>query len=329
MPQTAARLGLHYTHVTIDGEPAQATQLFTTMIAMAFVESDIGQLLDAGMAAVDPQSEIAQIVREVRQLHAAHPDDWRKTRRKIRDRWQTHNGTIRDTNGHELNTAATIAALLYGQQNLTLSPQSPAPSPFTETLRLAFNFGWDCDNNAATAATIVGVIKGRRWMNAQGWNIRDVYRNTSRDEMPNDEAITSFEDTLIAAARLATEREGGELTTTDGKRIYRIHTEPPANVESLSTPDDQIADLRQAFAPSLKQDLVGNEATRARAAYIAICLGKAQQIKRDEPATWSTAATELAKYPSVLRNLHSTPEPAGAKLRSEAKLAGLPSHIGN
>ena len=41
MPQTAARLGLHYTHVAIDGEPAQATQLFTTMIATAFVETDI------------------------------------------------------------------------------------------------------------------------------------------------------------------------------------------------------------------------------------------------------------------------------------------------
>src|SRR5690606_37699778 len=31
MPQTAARIGLHYTQVAIDGEPAQTTQMFTAM----------------------------------------------------------------------------------------------------------------------------------------------------------------------------------------------------------------------------------------------------------------------------------------------------------
>jgi ADP-ribosylglycohydrolase len=323
MPQTAARLGLHYTHVTIDGEPAQATQLFTTMIAMAFVESDINKLLDAGLAAVDPQSEIAQIVREVRQLHPAHPDDWRKTRRKIRDRWQTHNGTIRDTNGHELNTAATIAALLYGQQNLTPSPQSPAPNPFTESLRLAFNFGWDCDNNAATAATILGVIKGRRWMNAQGWDIRDVYRNTSRDEMPNDETMTSFEDTLIAAARLAIENHGGELITTNGERIYRIRTEPPANVEPLATSADQIACLRETFSPRLTKDLTNPGADRARAAYIALCLGEAEKFRRDRPESWTVAVAELANKKSVVQNLFDAPGPIADQLRTNAKQAGL------
>src|SRR6476659_9300423 len=59
MPQTAARIGVHYTHVAIDGEPAQATQLFTTMIATAFIETDIDEILDAGTAAVDPKSQIA------------------------------------------------------------------------------------------------------------------------------------------------------------------------------------------------------------------------------------------------------------------------------
>ena len=68
MPQTAARLGLHYTHVAIDGEPAQATQLFTTMIATAFVETDIDKILDAGMAAVDPKSEIADVVTDSSQI---------------------------------------------------------------------------------------------------------------------------------------------------------------------------------------------------------------------------------------------------------------------
>lgn len=71
-----------------------------------------------------------------------------------------------------MNTASTIAALLYGQGD------------FTKTLMAAFNFGRDADVPAATAGTIVGVIKGYRWMLSQGWQIVDRYRNTKRENMP-------------------------------------------------------------------------------------------------------------------------------------------------
>ena len=43
MPQTAGRIGLHYTRVAIDGEPAQTTQLFTAMIATAFLTDDMSE----------------------------------------------------------------------------------------------------------------------------------------------------------------------------------------------------------------------------------------------------------------------------------------------
>jgi hypothetical protein len=65
MPQTAARLGLHYTHVTIGGEPSQTTQLFTTMIATAFFTADMNRILDAGLASLDPQSVIRRIITDV------------------------------------------------------------------------------------------------------------------------------------------------------------------------------------------------------------------------------------------------------------------------
>lgn len=56
LPKTAGRIGLHYTTVCIDGEPAQMTQFFTAIYAMAFFETDIEQLLDVGLASVDPTS---------------------------------------------------------------------------------------------------------------------------------------------------------------------------------------------------------------------------------------------------------------------------------
>ena len=48
MPVTGSKIALNFTRVTIEGEPAQTTQLFTTMIATAFFEKDIDKILDAG-----------------------------------------------------------------------------------------------------------------------------------------------------------------------------------------------------------------------------------------------------------------------------------------
>ena len=65
----------------------------------------------------------------------------------VKEKYVRFGGAMRDKNGYELNTASVIAALLYGQGD-------PA-----QTLQTAFNFGWDADCNAATAGTIVGVMK--------------------------------------------------------------------------------------------------------------------------------------------------------------------------
>lgn len=311
MPQTASRTGVNYTRVAIDGEPAQGTQLFAAMIAMAFVESDVERLLDAGLGSVDPQSEMAEIVRETRAICRVHPDDWRAARGDIKARWQTHGGAVRDRNGYELNAASTIAALIYGRKDLV------------ETLRLAFNFGWDCDNNAATAATIVGVIRGRRWMNDQGWDIADVYRNTTRDGLPMDETITGLEDTLIQCAQIAILQQGGLPPIVGAPDAYRIRTESPANVYPLSTSSDQIAQAREKFVPRLEECLVGKEVNRARAAYVALCLGEAERLKRDRPGDWAVALAELEKYPAVVRNLFRAPHPAGETLQGNARRSGL------
>jgi hypothetical protein len=311
MPVTASRLGLHYTRVAIDGEPAQTTQLFTTMIATAFVETDIDKILDAGMKALDPKSKIAEVVATTRQFCRDNPNDWKKTRLAIKERWQKHGGIVRDRNGYELNTACVVAAFIYGKNN------------FVETLRTAFNLGWDADCDAATAATIVGVMKGRRWMNEQGWDIKDIYRNTTRDDMPNDETLTGLENTLIEAARITIKKTGGEMISKDGQQVYRIPTESPANIEPLATQAMQRTNLRKHFAPQLEKDLATSGVARARAAYIAVCLGEAETLKRKSPEAWTAAIAELQKYPAVVHDAFKSPAPIGDPLRRAAEQAGL------
>jgi ADP-ribosylglycohydrolase len=314
LPQTAARIGLHYVHVAIEGEPAQATQLFATMIATAFTTEELDLILDAGLAAVDPDSQIHKIAAAVRRWHRQHPADWRATRRLIQQTYSKHDGAMRDRNGYELNTAATLGALLYGRGD------------FVETLRLAFNFGWDADNNAATAATIVGVIQGHRWMRQQGWTIRDRYENRTRVGMPTDETITRFGDRLIGLAERVITTHGGQKATVAGRTVYRIRAERPANVEPLPDPAAQGMRLQTRWKPEIQAALArgGPEQDLARAAYLAVCLDLAGPLRAQHAAPWSRALAALRKYPDLLRVLfESRSLPIGAQLHARAVAAGL------
>ncbi|MCU0918163.1 MAG: ADP-ribosylglycohydrolase family protein, partial [Planctomycetes bacterium] len=302
LPQQAARIGLNYTRVAIDGEPAQTTQLFTSMIALAFVEDDIDTLLDHGLAALDPGSVIAQIVKEVRNWHRQYPSDWRTTRRLLQEKYSRYNGEMRDRNGHELNTGAIIAALLYGEGD------------FVRTLMTAFNFGWDADCNAATAGTIIGARKGYRWMLAQGWPIVDRYKNTTRENMPTDETITSFADRLVDLAERVILEQGGQRQVVNGRIVYRVSTQKPACIQRMEDPGAQTAALREKLLAEIKSTLAQptSKQALARAAYYAICLDLAPSIRQEQPQQWSDALAALNTYPNVVQVIfHQAPTPLG------------------
>ena len=314
MPQTAARIGLNYTHVSIDGEPAQTTQLFTAMIATAFVSDDINKILDAGLASVDPSSKILPIISDVRRWHKQHPDDWRTARRLVRDKYTLYDSRTRNKNGYELCTAATVAALLYGQADLV------------NTLIHAFNFGWDADNNAATAATIVGVIKGHRWMQRQGWKINDLYRNTTRPSMPENETITGFADRIIEVAGRVITENGGKKIFRDGINFYRIRVQEPANVEALSDVGRQITMLQLEMKPQIEAGLSDGAGLQqqARSAYLAICLDLADSLRSRYPDRWTQALAALEKHPNLMEVIfYKSPGLAGDRLRDAAIAAGI------
>jgi hypothetical protein len=69
------------------------------MIATAFVNSDLDEILDAGTAALDRKSEHLPIVADVRRWHRDHPHDWRSTRRLIRDKYTLYEDRTRNQNG--------------------------------------------------------------------------------------------------------------------------------------------------------------------------------------------------------------------------------------
>jgi hypothetical protein len=314
MPQTAAKIGLNYTRVTIDSEPAQTTQLFTTMIATAFITDDIDTILQAGLKAIDQGCTIQQIVNDVCNWYRLYPNDWRTTRRLVKEKYSKYGGAMRDRNGYELNTASTIAALLYGEAD------------FVKTLITAFNFGWDADNNAATSGTIIGVIKGYRWMMQQNWKIIDRYHNTTRDNMPMDETITTFADRIIDLAERVITENGGQRKIISGQIVYHINTEKPKNIVPLPNLADQIARLKKDSKSKIIKTILNESDTQklAFAAYSAICLDLAPSLNEKYPEQWSKALDALNKYPKVIQVLFfNSPFTEGDLLRKKALAFGL------
>jgi hypothetical protein len=302
MPQAAARIGSHYARVVVDGEPVQATQLYTTMIATAFLSADLDKIIDAGIVAVDPDSQIHEIVTQARTWHRKYPDDWRRTRALIKAKYASYPG---GGNGYGLITACTIAVLLYGGGDLT------------GTLKLAFNFGWDADNVAATAGTIIGVIKGRAWIEAQGWELGEDYRNISRDHMPLDETVTGYADRIVALAiRLIIENGGRRIERDDGK-IYQAAIQPPANILPLVDTRAKTRAYREAVLPRLATDIYSErEAVRRQAVLDALVLGLMVELMTRHPDQMHKARVDFRKWMVTVQDV-------GARMLFHEIMTGL------
>jgi hypothetical protein len=163
-------------------------------------------------------------------------------------------------------------------------------------------------------------------MQQQGWVIKDQYRNTTRPAMPDDETITSFADRIIELAGRVITENAGQLTTGNGRTIYRIRVQKPANVESLSDLTSQLPILRSKLKQQIESGLTDGASVQqqARSAYLAICLGVADTYRQNHPQRWSEALACLEQYPQLLRTLfYDSPGPAGDRLRDVFLAAGL------
>ncbi|MDP3912546.1 MAG: ADP-ribosylglycohydrolase family protein [Bacteroidota bacterium] len=313
MPQTAAKIGLHYTKVTIDNEPAQTTQLFTTMISTAFIESDINKILDAGVASLDPKSIMVQIIADVRKWHSQNPDNSAETHRLLHEKYELKDALIRNKNGSELNTAVIIAAFLYGNGN------------FSETIRHSMNFGYDADCNCATLGTLMGTIYGHRRILNEGWQIIDRYKNTTRDNMPMDETIISFADRVVDVFEMVNQKNGGSKTVVNKTVVYNIPSENPASVYKLLTLDEEKLRLKNEVEKDIVSNLhSGKKQEMARAAYLAVSLDLAKDLKKKYPKQWKEACYNLSGYWKVISNIfHSDGFKSMLQLKEKFIAAGF------
>ncbi len=146
-PEFAADLARRAASVSHDGEAIYGAQVVAAMESLAFVESDIQKLIDAGLRVIPQDSIIARLIHDIREWHAADRD-WRTTRERIADVYGYHRYR---GNCHMVpNHALIILALLYGEDD------------FRRSLMIVNTSGWDTDCNSGNVGCLLGIKNGLR-----------------------------------------------------------------------------------------------------------------------------------------------------------------------
>ncbi|MHC4592237.1 MAG: ADP-ribosylglycohydrolase family protein [Planctomycetota bacterium] len=144
-PEQAAELARRAACVSHGGEAIYGAQVVAALVAGAFTESDMGRLLDAGVAAVPADSTIARLHADIREWRE-QDDDWHKTRARIAERY----GYDKYGGGCHVipNHAIIVLALAY------------ADDRFQRALMIGNTAGWDTDCNVGNIGCIMGVKVG-------------------------------------------------------------------------------------------------------------------------------------------------------------------------
>jgi ADP-ribosylglycohydrolase len=196
LPQEAARRAVYFARVTNSGLAVDASAFYAMMYALAFFEPDVPDLITKTQAYFPADAPVNQIVDQVTIWYRRHPADWRATRRLIRDQYDDDP----EWWAAKVNFASTIMALLYGQGDLL------------ETMTIASLAGWDADNNATTAAGLLGLIYGFQKLPEPIRTATDLYYNEDvTGDLPKYQTIPEFAARTQALAEAVIQQAGGEV----------------------------------------------------------------------------------------------------------------------
>ncbi|MDQ3007196.1 MAG: ADP-ribosylglycohydrolase family protein, partial [Chloroflexota bacterium] len=145
-PALAADLARRAASVSHDGEAIYAAQVIAALIAQAFIESDLDQLISTAITLIPANSIIYRLIADVRAWHAADRQDWHAARAKL----AAHYGYDKyGGNCHVIpNHGLIILRLLYSQGD------------FSRAQTIVNTSGWDTDCNAGNVGCILGVRNG-------------------------------------------------------------------------------------------------------------------------------------------------------------------------
>jgi ADP-ribosylglycohydrolase len=213
--------------ITNDDWGTHPTIAYAVMYSAAVFEKDVNKLVDMALSHIPANSPFNEGMKDVIEWHKQNAD-WRITRKLIYDKYyQYKNGTYEApvSNASSLsNGLFGIMAILYGEGD------------FVKTAGIAVSAGNDCDNQAATCAGLIGVIKGGSAIPTRltlGLSVKplwetpfnDTYINYTRDDLPVFTKISDIVNRILIIAEEAIIANGGQKLTEDNKIYYLIRAD--------------------------------------------------------------------------------------------------------
>lgn len=274
-PAFAADLARRAASVSHDGEAIYGAQVLAAMESLAFVESDIDTLLDAGTELIPHDSVIYRMIADIRNWHAATPDDWRKTREKIAANYgyDKYGGNCHMVPNHGL----IIHGLLHGGGD------------FQRSLMIVNTCGWDTDCNSGNLGCLLGIRNGLAGIDTSGPDWRGpvadrMYLPTADGGRSITDAVHETFEVVNVGRALA-----GEAPLAP-KQGARFHFELPGAVQGFQ-PEDSV-EVRGVVNV---ENVVGHSQLGERALaihYHALAPGRAARVG----TPIFTPSVEIARY---------------------------------
>lgn len=144
-PELAVDLARRAASVSHDGEAIYGAQVVAAMISQAFVEEDLGRLIDTAVSLIPQDCTVYRLIADIRNWHVQE-SDWRKARQKLADHYgyDQFGGNCHIIPNHGL----IMLSLLYGEDN------------FRRSLMIVNTCGWDTDCNSGNVGCLLGVKHG-------------------------------------------------------------------------------------------------------------------------------------------------------------------------
>lgn len=274
-PALAADLARRAGSVSHDGEAIYGAQVLAAMESLAYVEQDINTLIDTGTELIPHDSVIYRMIGDIRNWHAAHPNDWRKTREQIAANYgyDKYGGNCHMVPNHAL----IIHALLHGEGD------------FQRSLMIVNTCGWDTDCNSGNVGCLLGIRNGLAGLDASGPDWRGPVAD--RMYLPTADGGRAITDAVHEAFEVVNigRALAGESPLAP-KQGARYHFELPGSVQGFQPEDStEVRGVVQV------ENIVGHSQSGARCLaihYRGLAVGRTARVATPT----FTPSVEVAQY---------------------------------
>ncbi|MBT33709.1 MAG: Fe-S cluster assembly protein HesB [Thalassobius sp.] len=224
MTQKAAERAEWGARITNDDWGTHPTIAYAVMYSAGFFEKDVNKLVALAYSQIPNGSPFKEGMQDVIKWHKEEKD-WKKTRKKIHEKYYAYKkgdfeapvSVVSSLN----NGLCGIMAILYGEGD------------FEKTISIAVSAGYDCDNQAATSAGLIGIMSGSKVIpekytlgmrGEKKWDepFNDRYVNYSRDNLPVTFSIKDLSERVLKITEQAIFYNGGRMFEKDGEVWYSI-----------------------------------------------------------------------------------------------------------